>query len=230
MTPQQIIDRVREVINDTAGNSYTNAAFIQWINDGMLYIATSKPDSVATTATFLCDAGVRQALTSAKLSSDVPMALLDVVRDDATGGPITAVDRETLDAHVPTWMTTTPAGVPRNYVYDPRQALVFYLYPAPAADRSITLTFQREPAAATTGALNATLALADMYRAPLLDYVLHRIYSSDTEDAQNLGRAAQHLAACNNVLGIRTQSQRNYGPSMNAAGDAPTKAAMNGGV
>ena len=102
--------------------------------------------------------------------------------------------REILDAQVPNWHIATAAAEAKHYVYSLLDPKNFYVYPPqPAANQGyVEMVYGAAPADAT---LNGPITLDDIYQNVLVDYILYRAYSKDTEYAADQNRAATHQNA-----------------------------------
>jgi hypothetical protein len=72
----------------------------------------------------------------------------------------------------------------------------------------------------------ASIALNDIYANVILDYVLYRAYSKDSDYAGNAQRAANHYTAFNNSLGNRVQVEQIATPNVDQSGRWDTTRAM----
>ena len=229
MLASDIIDRARIVLNDADGIRWLDAEFFKWTNDGQRVIALVRPDSSVANATLTLILGTKQSLPTDGLR------LLDVVRNinaDLTGGrSVRHVDRDVLDTQNPSWHSDTGALVEKNFVYDNRDTKNFYVYPPALSTSKIEVVYSKNPADVTT--LSSTVAVADIYADPLLNYVLYRAYSKDAEFAQNFQLSGAYLGAFNAMLGIKTAKDAAFSPDLHSKGRTTTPDAVSlqmGGV
>jgi len=212
------------VLNDADGVRWLDAEFFKWINDAQRVIALVRPDSVVSNTALTLIAGSKQTLPVDGLR------LLDVVRNISAGGAggraVRHVDRDVLDTQNPFWHEETQVGIVKNYIYDNRDPKTFYVYPPAAIGVKLEVIYSKNPTDVT--ALASTIAVADIYADPLLNYVLYRAYSKDAEFAQNAGLSASYLGAFNAMLGIKTSKDAAYSPDLHSKGrtTAPNAAAL----
>jgi len=224
MLASEIIDRARVVLNDADGVRWLDAEFFKWINDAQRVIALVRPDSVVSNTSITLVLGTKQTLPADSLR------LLDVVRNltstGAGGRAVRHVDRDVLDTQNPDWHGDTPAATIKNFVYDNRDPKTFYVYPPSQAGAKLEVIYSKNPT--DVSALGSSLAVADIYADPLLNYVLYRAYSKDAEFAQNAQLSGAYLGAFNSMLGIKTSKDAAYSPDLHSKGrtTAPNAAAL----
>ena len=204
-----ILDRASRIIQDTSNVRWTKAELLDYFNDAQREVVLHRPDAKTVNETFTCAASSKQTLPAAALR------LIDVVRN-VDGRVVTQVSRQVLDEQLPTWHNEPAAGATevKHFVYDPRDPKTFYLYQKPQNTVQIEIVYSTAPTAvvSSTGDDNdlsditsTVIGLDDVYSNPLLDYVLFRAYSKDTEYAGNMERAAMHLQNFANSLGVKMQ-------------------------
>lgn len=178
ITVQSIVNKARLVLQDP-GVRYLDAEMLAWANEGQLAIyAVRKDASTQSTIQTLVEGTKQSIATGAEL-------LLDVVRavspSDTPGRAIRRVEMTLLDAQAPNWHTDTPSAYVSEYMYDPREPKVFYVYPpATVGAKVLTKTSVPPTPAATIG---ANISIDDVYDPILVDYLLYRAYSKETEGA-----------------------------------------------
>ena len=235
MLASDVIDRARIILQDGNAVRWLDPEMLQWLNDGQRTIVLVRPDACVTNAPLALVAGTRQ-----KLPADA-LRLLDVIRNIATaeknsGRAIRLVDREVLDTQEPNWHTQKVALVIRNYAYDNRDPLTFYVSPpAQGPDQlgkngaKVEVLYSKAPDVIT--AVTDTLTLPDIYIDPLLSYLLFRCYTKEAQFAMNAQLAAGYLQACMNMLNVKTQRDVAFSPDFTSKGAMPNAAsAQTGGV
>jgi hypothetical protein len=171
-----------------------------------------------TTATMTLSAGTRQDLDSATANaagnaalSPAPAKLIEITRNMASTsnkGAVRLVPRQILDAQTPGWHGLPGSVNILHYMFDPRDPKTFYVYP-PATDvaqlevmYSAYPTDITEPSAGSTVEdVTGNLSLADIYADDVLNLVMYRCYSKDSEYAGNAERAAAYLNVVTTSLG-----------------------------
>lgn len=193
ITAQSVVDKVQVILQDTTGVRWPDSELLDWLNDGQREIVLYKPNAFIKNLAVRMAGGTKQSLPADGVQ------LIDVVRNMGTNGttPGRAVRitmREVLDSQLPDWHSETPNSVVKHYVYSLLDPKNFYVYPPqPAAGQGyIELVYGASP---TDTTLNGPITLDDIYQNVLVDYILYRAYSKDTEYAADQNRAATHQNA-----------------------------------
>jgi hypothetical protein len=188
MTPQDVINEARFIVNDSNSASYrnTDAELLGYVNDGMQAISVLAPNLFEVLSTLNCVAGTAEQ----GIDFTIGQAVIDVVA--VVGGPrLRVIDIATLTAFNPAWPSDTPA-TPQSWGKYPEDVRRFYLYPAPTAGVSVTLRIVKNP---TPLAITDTIKDIPVGLIPALaNYVVFRAESKDDENT-NSGRAAGHYQA-----------------------------------
>jgi hypothetical protein len=209
VTAQSIIRRVVETLNDTTSVRWPVAELVRYLNDGQREVGTYRPDALVSGATHSLAAGSRQTLPANGIK------LLDIVRNDSTSQrAVRMTNRQILDAQIPNWHNLTGATEILHFIYDPRDPLVFYVYPpAAASGAAVYMIYAGTPAAitepadgSTYSAVSGNIGVPDIYANALVDYVLYRAYTKDTEYAGNAARATAHYQAFTNALTVEANA------------------------
>lgn len=204
ITAQTIIDRAQVILQDSTAVRWPEAELLNWLNDGQREIVALRTDAFSKIANVTCVAGTKQVIPT----SD-GLRLLDVLRNMGAGGstPGTAirkVPRQILDGQTPEWHAATPSTTIKHYVFDERAPKTFYVYPPASAGTQLEVLYSASPTDVAT--IGSVITLDDIYMTPLIDYILYRAYSKDTEYAGNANRAAAARQAFENTLGLKAQA------------------------
>jgi len=208
-TAQSLVRRATDVLMDSTSVRWPVPELVRWLNDAQRELIILRPDSTSRTATGTLTVGARQSLDAMALNP-APAKLIEITRNLAATSnknAVRLVPRNMLDAQMPGWPNTTPTINVLHYMFDARDPKIFYVYPPAAAGAQLEITYSSvptdiaEPADGSTFAnVVGTLSIPDIYTNALLDYVLYRAYSKDSEYAGNEARAANHYAAFTNGL------------------------------
>lgn len=193
ITAQAVINKAQIILQDTTGVRWPDSELIDWLNDGQREVVLYKPNAFIKSLAVRLVGGTKQSLPADGVQ------LIDVVRNMGTNGttPGRAVRitmREVLDSQIPDWHSETANSVVKHYVYSLLDPKNFYVYPPqPAAGQGyVEMVYGASP---TDAAINGTITLDDIYQNVLVDYILYRAYSKDTEYAADQNRAATHQNA-----------------------------------
>ncbi len=227
MKGTDIISRARIVLNDADATRWTDAEFVNWINDACRFVAVLRPDSCVVNQAMALAAGTKQSIAGL---TPAGLRLMDVVRNLPTGRAIRLVDRDVLDTQMPNWHGATQAPT-TNYVFDNRDPKNFYVYPPAAAGAQVEVIYSRNPVEITVGTLaTQDLSPDDIFMDAVLNFVLFRAYSKDATFAQNANLAASYRGLAEALLGGKTGVDAKFSPDFNSAGGKPTAAAASGGL
>lgn len=197
-TAQTLVDRAGIQLYDETGLDWPEAELLGYLNEAIAHLVTSQPTEFATLEQVTHVPGTRQSLPAGGV------ALLRVrnavnALGAATRG-VTLFDLAAMDAVNPGWHAAK-AGAVRQFAYDPRDPKVYWVYP-PSNGTDAVIEYVLEPAAL---ALGDTVPVGTRFEGALLDYLLFRAYSKDTEYAGQDGRAALHYQAYLGVTGGAAQ-------------------------
>ena len=209
ITGQQIVDRARRILQDTTsgGTRWLDAEMLDWINDAQREIVLLKPNSFSSVEDLALVAGTKQTLPAEGL------LLLTVVRN-VNGKAVRRVDRNILDSENPDWHTATPGNTVEHYIFDEDAPDTFWVYPPQSGTPGdVEVIFSKAPT--DLASLVSVITLNDIYMNVILDYVLYRAYSKDTDYAGNVQRASNHYNGFNNSLGVKTQVEFSSSPNQN---------------
>lgn len=213
MIASEVIDRVRNILQDTTGVRWVDSELIQWINDAQREVVMYRPEAYSVNTNFQMTAGqTKQTLPVAALR------LLDVVRNLGNGATpgraIRIINREIMDAQRPNWHSDTAEAEVKHYMFDSRDPRTFYVYPKPSSAYWVELVYTAVPTTltSTTGAIT----VRDDFANALVDYVCFRAYTKDAEYAANGQRALAHYQAFATAMGIKSQVDAAFGPASNS--------------
>lgn len=217
-----ILAKAAIVLNDTAYERWTAPELLGWLNDGQRAIVIHKPNACVKNVSVQLVAGTKQTIPADGVQ------LIDIPRNmgaaGATPGAVVRLTgRANLDAYVPNWHSSTPSAVVKHFMFNALDPKHFYVYPPqPATSMGyVEAIYGATPVDVTTG---TAISLDDIYETPLLDYVLYRAFSKDTEFAPDPTRAAAHQQAFLAAVGGKAQAEAGVNPNVTA----PAKATQTG--
>jgi len=148
------------------------------------------------------------------LVSVVPIVAYNEVRypvDYSTeSSPITIVARKWMDTAIPDWTTATASVTTIHVVYDPKtNPKKFMVYPAATGTGYIEIVTAKLPADVTIG---AAIPIGDEYAEMLIDYMVFRALSRDSDYAANSQRALAHYSNFLMLVGKLDANELNANP------------------
>jgi hypothetical protein len=208
---------VQAVLEDASREHWTLANIYQWIYEGELVLAEFAPKALTQT--------VDITLTSREVKHALAVGhskLIDVTHNlgsDGTtpGRAITFTGLDRLQAVRPSWRSEEGSYV-RHFMVDERDPRTWYTWPLVASTWHVEARVIVAPAVVT--ALTDTLATDESYLPALIDYVLHRAYAKDAEEAANGQLSGAHYAAFASKIGMKIQKWAAASPARNS-GESP---------
>lgn len=214
-TPSELLTRAGDILQDQTSVRWAQAELLRYLNDGRRELAIHRPDIYSFSTLLVLVAGTKQTIPSDG------NRFLDAVRNVTSGGTIgravRITEREILDAQLPDWHTETASTAIKHFMFDERSPKLFYVYPPAAAAHQLEIVYSKSPVDIASGDVASTSALTgeDIYSGTLLDYILYRAFSKDSEYAGNLQRAGVHYQMFAGSLGIG--NRKRYATSPNVA-------------
>jgi hypothetical protein len=217
-----VIEKTQIILQDTTAVRWPLLELQEWLNDSYREIVLMRPDANTQTGTHTCAAGARQVLT---VGFPNAIRLIDVVRNVATTSDKRAVrliSQRALDDQRPTWYGETAAVTVQLYMFDPLLPREFLVYPPATTSAQLEVVYSSVPAGHSLTALQladpantTTINLPDSYANAVLDYILYRAYSKDSENQANTQRAVAHYQAMQASIGAKTASDQAAQPGAN---------------
>ena len=223
LTAQSIVLRAVGVLQDTTSIRWPANELVRWLNDGQREVVMYRPDAMNTTTTMTLAAGSRQDLDSASLTP-APAKLIEITRNMASASTkqaVRLVPRQILDAQTPGWHNLSGSVNILHYMFDSRDPKTFYVYPPALATAQLEVMYAAFPTDVTEpadgalySAVTGNVSIPDIYGNALLDYILYRAYSKDSEYAGNAQRAQAHYTAFTNTLGAEVKATTMVQPQL----------------
>jgi hypothetical protein len=207
-------------LRDSSQDNWTNVSIYQAIYEAECVVVFHRPDATATDASLALSAGIKQSIAAI---TPKPNRLLDIKFNGTNAAPGLGVRKATqaeMDSSNPTWRSDTPAAVIREYIFDERDALGFYVSPpATASGASLQLLYSAIPTYydPATVSNSTVITVGDMYQPVLIEWALYRLFGQDVEGSVNGNRSRAHLVNFANMLGIKLENDFRFGLSAKAS-------------
>lgn len=214
ITAQTIINRAARLLEDVGNVSFTRDELRDWLNEAQTQVVNYAPGSNSKVVSVPLAAGTRQTLPTESV------LLLDITRN--TGGTtVRLVTRESLDGGPSDWHTAKAEPTVRVYCYDTNTPDIFYVYPPNDGTGSVDIAYAEVPTVISSD--SQTISVKDTYAAALLNYMLYRVYSRDTDYlAGGKEAAAAYFTAFQNALSGRATLDAVSGANAALAAMQPT--------
>jgi hypothetical protein len=220
ISAQSIVRRATDLLQDQTSVRWTANELVRWFNDAQRAVVRARPDSMNTTTAMTLAAGSRQDLDNAGLTP-LPAKLIEITRNlaaSSTKNAVVKVERKMMDA-TPNWHSVTPVVNILHYMFDPRDPKTFYVYPPATTLAQLEVMYSGYPTdiaepgdGLTYTSVTGNLSLPDIYADDVLNLMLFRCYSKDSEFAGNTERAAGYLAMVSASLGAELAATVAVGP------------------
>lgn len=207
-----LIARARTILQDTTSVRWALSELQWWLNDGYRETLNLRPDSNTLTGTFTCAAGPRQVLTTGFANATRLVAVVRNVAANSNKYAVHLVGRQVLDTQRRGWFAEPASISIEQYVFDPRQPKEFMVYPPAAITAQLEVLYAQVPsphaltdAQLGNSATTEVIRIDDTFANALLDYMLFRAYTKDSEQQGNAARAAAYYQAFQTSLGASSQ-------------------------
>lgn len=205
-----LIDRASVLLNDTKNARYKRVDLLAWLNDAQRTILQLKPASVSKVSVLKLKAGARQTLPT-----DGWM-LFDVIRNMGTNGTtpgpaVRIVSRELLDNFNGNWYNATASTTVENYVYNPQDQTAFYVYPPNDGQGHVEVNYAYTPDEVANE--EHLITIGDIHQTALLDYMMYRAKSIDTEHAADIQLAQMYYTSFMAYLGMKDKAELENNPN-----------------
>lgn len=191
MLASDVISRARDVLHDTDGIRWLDAEMLRWVADGQREAVALNPSLYTKTIVFTLVAGVTQSLAAVTDFVGLVAVSKNVAADGVTPGRVvTMIDERLMEALDPLWQAAAPASTVIHAMYDPARRYQFRVQPPAVAGGKVEVIYGATPPEVVS--VTDTLALRDNCLPMLVDYVVFRAISKDSEVADELARAKIH--------------------------------------
>lgn len=213
-----IIDRARRTLLELKVGE-ASASDVRWdrtrellplANAAQKAICIHKPSAYVKNTSLSLASGAKQSVPSD--GTAVADVQHNLGSDGSTvGRAITIVDRATLTAIDPTWMTATGSAV-EHYVYDQRDPKVFFVYPRPSGAWYVSLAYPAIPADIASGAIDSgAISVDDVYDTAIHDFIVGYALLKNSKSGDT-GKSAFYLDRFERMTGIAIQRQQAFQP------------------
>lgn len=206
-----ILARAQDELNDIDGERWDPSRLVDFINEGQRAIVEVKPTAFVLAQSVQLQPGTAQALPASGIQ------LIDIPRNMGTDGAtpgrvVRRADRRVLDARAPMWHQAEADAEVRHFMFDGDTPRRYYVYPPQPATACGYVEMVMGAMPPTIGQ-NDAISLDDVYDPALLDYVLYRAFSKDTEFAADQNRSSAHYQAFAAAIGAKAKAEAATNPN-----------------
>ena len=220
LTAKDVMERATIILQDTGMVRWPATEMLKWLNDGQREICIHKPTAVTETVTLDLVSGTKQDLPATYVS-------LVAVHRNTGGKVIRPIERAVLDNQMPGWHDTSVlpfSAEVTHVIFNVESPREFYVAPGSTGVSSqIEATVAVLPVDVAVPAnpldiesYTATLSVPEIWRGALVDYVLYRAYSKDSQSPNAGNRAAAHYQQFQSALGIKVATDQALNPDTTA--------------
>ena len=227
---KDLLDRARRIIQDETSVRWPLAELRFWLNDSLRELALYRPQAFSSSFPFALQVGTYQVIPdSYSQLIRVPRNLKSLAESPRLPGPtIRTVDGDLLSAQSRDWNdpSITPASaIVRNVVFDISNPQAFWVYPPNDGTGVAEIIAVKVPVgiASPSDPENITLYdidldVIDIFGNAIVDYILYRAYSKDSQFSGSAQRAIACYQAFGNAIGVNIQNANSINPNTETAG------------
>lgn len=202
-------------LNDTGFARHAKAALIGFADEAQKMLALALPRATVVTAVMRLAANeTRQSLPTAGQEDPdgndlLPgLTLFKVVRNmgadgKTRGDAVRLISGRDLDLFDPSWRSRAGSRVVRHYQFDERTPARFEVYPAAHASTPVWVEADYSAMPETLTGEGDEFLVPEIYRSPILHWMLYRALSVDTESATARRDKDTHYRAFYTELGLK---------------------------
>lgn len=209
MKVKDIISRVVTLYNDEDYVRVTPEGYLKFLDDAINQVILSRPDAHVKTSIVKLTTGTRQRLPEDgySLIDIYSNKIPDPVAGFLPGTPVFQVDRKDLD-YFSNWhgTNTNPTEI-TEFAYDLRSPRTYWVSPAVGTNEIYVEMDYSYGVQAFSGtdfatAMEQDIPMAEVFRSPLVSYMLYLLYSTDSTSSNDLQVAQRYEASFYQSLGL----------------------------
>jgi hypothetical protein len=177
MTPQEVIDQARVLINDDNAlmpERFSDTTMLGFVNQAVKRSVPMRPDL------FIVNASVTPTADQVAQELDSTVTRIMEIHRVTGGSAVGEVDKETMDRSAPDWMLED-SDVPVNWMRHPRNPRRYFLYPPPITGTQLEAEYVKVPDDYLIG---DTIGMPDSYKSALVDCVVFLAEVIDNESVE----------------------------------------------
>lgn len=178
MTPQEVIDQARVLINDDNAlmpERFSDTTMLGFVNQAVKRSVPVRPDL------FIVNDTITPTVDQVEQELDSTVTRVMEIHRVTGGSAVGEVDKETMDRSAPDW-TLEDSGTPVNWMRHPRNPRRYFLYPPPTTGTQLEAEFVKVPDDYLIG---DTIAMPDSYKSALIDCVVFLAEVIDNESVES---------------------------------------------
>lgn len=213
---REIMERAAKTLQDPGYVRWTQPEMLDWISEAQVAIARN-PGAYSKTKVIQLSEGTRQELP------DDAWGLVTVVCNVDEDGtpllPVRLVTRSLLDTVVPRWHLMAERPEVENYTYDDRFPKQFYVYPPNDGEGHVEVVYMGIPKDVESP--DQELELDDTFVPALINYVLFRATSKESDYSAGVNSAQQYFSAYSSELSAALSQRQGTTPTKTLSEPGP---------
>lgn len=208
-----LIAQASEIVQDEKNILWETSQALDWLNDAQRAIVAVRPDSSTSNKPVVLAPGTKQSISGLRL-----MAVTRNMGDDGLtpGRAIRLVERGIKDDFEPDWHFVTASTEVKEYIYDDRTPQEFYVSPPVHATTTVQIEIVEAVDAPLIASEASVITLDDHYSPMMIEWVVYRFLSRDSEETPNLQRPAMHFQNFFTLLQAKVQPDMAINPKVRA--------------
>lgn len=205
ITARSIIDTVSVTLQDSSNVRWTRPELLGYLNDGQREIVLAKPDSYAKNTTMPMVAGTKQTIPPDGIMF-MRLTRNMGVNGAAPGRVVREIEMRILDEQRVDWHYAAPNQVAELFCRVDQDPKRFYVFPPqPAANPSqMEIIYSAVPPDVADE--SNPITLDDIYKTPLIQYVLYRAYTKDADYARQDAAGGTAYKTFASLIGLKVQA------------------------
>ncbi len=198
----KLIDEAARLVVDPQMIRWSKEFWVDAYNAAIRSIVAIRPDALTKTLDFVCVLGSTQTVPEGT------RYVVDVVRNKDGRAVSGNINLKMLNDYRPDWRIEPPAAEVKGWFYDDRNPSNFYVYPPAQEGVELEVAFAMVPVSIETADYDAKKPseLISLYDNAIIEWLVYRAFSEDSEFTANAARAANALNAFRTLLGDKTQA------------------------
>lgn len=208
-----IVAELGKQLNDINQVTWTDESIAEYINSAQQMIVSIRPDAYSIVTTMQLAAGTKQSLPAGATR------LLNVKRNMGTDGltpgrAVISSEMESLDLFNFNWHFATQESVIKNFSYNEKSPMTFYVDPPSDGLGWIELSVARVPVTITSPTALQNLSVEDIYYNHVIQWCMFRAYSIEIDSVSSQQRAGYHYQNFMDMMGQKFTKDIIYSPSV----------------
>lgn len=210
---EELTRRIKAALRDVNQDSWPDETIWLALLEAENVIVNQRLDATSVMHTMDLAPGIEQTL--AGITTPPANRLLNVKHNMVGNNPgkgVRRVGEGDLDAIAPNWRSEQPSQVIREFTFDEREPLIFYVRPPAAAGARLRVSYSAVPQPYGVVGPNTETTISSTYEPLLIEWALYRLFGHDTEGSVNVTRSQQHLNNFNQQMERMLQGVKFFGP------------------